>query len=1397
MKPISIAALLVVLVAGRAGGASPDFAVAGGLRIDLDPPAAGAGAGWQLVEERDERGFWVVDNGAWTPAGAAIEGLAPGAYTVLCRPAAGFAEPPALRVVVPAGALVARTILVQALETFASAADIPSLNVRHGETLAFKVAGGASLVRFEAHPEVTRDIEFSSGVFSYRPHPAEREAFAAAFRDAGGEREVLIQPQPAAEAEHSVLSYVAPLPDPTSPSYLTVTDEPAAAAVNYGAAPGRQIVISGPTVVFERGHPTALVENFTYTPEFGVENVKSLTVYADTVIVRNVVELRQTDVTLFARELRFEDPPEGAPASLSTTPKRLDAAAGRSANGARGLNAGSITLNVAAVFAPGSAPRFILNGGDGQNPGPGADGAPLANPARQVFTNWTKPANAPNYPAGWSGRVIRVVQKEVCIVTITRAVNGASSANYSDADVCARSGNNASAAGSPGKGGSGGVLKAPFDLAALAGLDAGAAGARGRTYFGSPADAPLNALHVEGRFNCLGQWDPWILTRNCGNVNGADAASPAAAGVDPSPGAIDDSAGPFAWLHPIAIRSLLLYVKDAYLNGHYDAARALLEPYAAALEAMADEDKSLELFQVEEEVSTLLHRLESRLDYFGNPAGWVPLLSFEVTKQLYEDEVSVAGDILYLTNFLTERADEAIDRAAAIARLRAEIEREIEDFEDALAKNTARMDALAEAAARIQSDISRIGGDLEARRQDLESQAQLQAGLKKAFRVAGAVLPMIPVAQPALAVAGAAFTTASRFNEAPPLDLAAEFLESAIPAGIEDFLQDQAEEDETPGDPRRQKVATLQQGIQSVRAGIQGVVSVIREAQSWESDVDAELDLLVSQDPQSQGFVEDIRRLNAEKRRFAEDLAAATQDSMQLMDSIAQNHLAAESLRRDSVATAQRIDHEAFSYIKELDRRARDRLLYYQYLMAKSYEYRMVAADHEVNYQLGGLFDFYKRLSTPIAISSDPEQSVIGGARVDERDLIAVYTAELREITKKIVERILRSNQELHGTTFYTLSTPELAELKSKGEVRVNLRQSPVLDDGGAVVAFGVFDQRRENIRISSLTVREGGIEVSSPSGINLNDVVTVRIEHSNESIIESGGNTYRFTHRRTADRDARTTISWPIDYFPRRNILEIPQPAAAARSLIASLLEGEVDDVLIYSRPGAWADLRIINETRNRDISIDALTLAIEYDFFLKPGGVAEIEVRSSTESDEPLVAPMVVAAADRNSRRDGRGSFQRFYRNGELVSIAAPAAYGIYAFKEWVDVNSGRALSSERLLSLRLAEGVTQALAVYTLDGGPLPGSGYRRGDVNIDAQLDLSDSVRGLNYLFAGAVELPCLKALDANDDGLTNISDPVYLLNFLFTGGDAPGAPFGACGSDPTPDDLSCESYTACR
>lgn len=82
------------------------------------------------------------------------------------------------------------------------------------------------------------------------------------------------------------------------------------------------------------------------------------------------------------------------------------------------------------------------------------------------------------------------------------------------------------------------------------------------------------------------------------------------------------------------------------------------------------------------------------------------------------------------------------------------------------------------------------------------------------------------------------------------------------------------------------------------------------------------------------------------------------------------------------------------------------------------------------------------------------------------------------------------------------------------------------------------------------------------------------------------------------------------------------------------------------------------------------------------------------------------------------------------------------------------------------------------------------FLRGDANSDTNVDISDAVTVLDYLFLGGVRDGCLDAMDADDTGLVNISDPIYLLNFLFLGGSAPPPPFPRSGVDPTGDDLSC-------
>ena len=84
------------------------------------------------------------------------------------------------------------------------------------------------------------------------------------------------------------------------------------------------------------------------------------------------------------------------------------------------------------------------------------------------------------------------------------------------------------------------------------------------------------------------------------------------------------------------------------------------------------------------------------------------------------------------------------------------------------------------------------------------------------------------------------------------------------------------------------------------------------------------------------------------------------------------------------------------------------------------------------------------------------------------------------------------------------------------------------------------------------------------------------------------------------------------------------------------------------------------------------------------------------------------------------------------------------------------------------------------------------FRRGDVNMDNNFDISDPVRALLILFRGETMPYCLDAADANDDGNFNISDPITMLRTLFQGGEPlPHPGYSASGFDRSGDSLFCE------
>ncbi|MEE4358915.1 MAG: hypothetical protein V2I97_20770, partial [Desulfococcaceae bacterium] len=201
-------------------------------------------------------------------------------------------------------------------------------------------------------------------------------------------------------------------PDPESRDYVIVSDvKNAAESFNNEERETRNIAISGKTVVFQVGHSNGLYEDYNER-----DYIKNMEIYAEKLIIRNPLNLPQTNVVIYASEIRFEDPDDGTYARINTTPRdKRDVDPGNNAdgsgiNGINGLNAGNISLFIENIYTDDtlipiycfnpftweqdicgheSPKRFIMTGGYGQKAGPGTRGV-----NGNSLTTW--------YNAGWS-----------------------------------------------------------------------------------------------------------------------------------------------------------------------------------------------------------------------------------------------------------------------------------------------------------------------------------------------------------------------------------------------------------------------------------------------------------------------------------------------------------------------------------------------------------------------------------------------------------------------------------------------------------------------------------------------------------------------------------------------------------------------------------------------------------------------------------------------------------------------------------------------------------------------------------------------------------------------------------------------------------------------------------
>lgn len=95
----------------------------------------------------------------------------------------------------------------------------------------------------------------------------------------------------------------------------------------------------------------------------------------------------------------------------------------------------------------------------------------------------------------------------------------------------------------------------------------------------------------------------------------------------------------------------------------------------------------------------------------------------------------------------------------------------------------------------------------------------------------------------------------------------------------------------------------------------------------------------------------------------------------------------------------------------------------------------------------------------------------------------------------------------------------------------------------------------------------------------------------------------------------------------------------------------------------------------------------------------------------------------------------------------------------------------------------------------GGVVDAFHFRRGDIDTNGTVNVTDAVVLARGLFRRDSVLPCEKSADVTDDGRLTVSDAVRLLIHLFRDPNALAQPLD-CGIDPTTDGLTCESFLSC-
>lgn len=759
---------------------------------------------------------------------------------------------------------------------------------------------------------------------------------------------------------------------------------------------------------------------------------------------------------------------------------------------------------------------------------------------------------------------------------------------------------------------------------------------------------------------------------------GGQSGSGPSKGNKGSSGAFRFSAKDHFWLHPFALKMVIAHAKEAYLNNYLDFPQQVFEDYIQQIDLYKASpdwvdlsiESQQELDQLQQEAGSLLYRISSNLDYFGNPAGWVPMLSFEVNKLAFEQEIDRSTQILYLT-YWVQRVNASIGKKReALNKAKEQQLRSIVEFQQSYDEAVLLLPQLEAEAASIVGEMEKVQTELGNLEEKLTEKAKFvveerhkppkRSLWRTITRTVGTIAQAVPVYQPALGTIGGGLVSVSEINFNDPLSIiqngtnaVKSFNNANFKQSAENFDDQLKALDFTQlgTDPNKWKdyYEMLKPKAASIYSAISDLRKQVGKTKVPLAEIQAELTKMKAESPEFNELIDQVNRLMIQKAQFEQNISVTLQSISSMANDIQNSILAIDGINEEIFNNDSRNDLRAMLYVKDMERRAKERIIKYHYYMGKAYEYRLLEA-YNTELNLPGLFDrFVSVVEDEIAVDQNGFQK-----------LKALYDDVLQEVTNDILTIYNQNAPEISAPLRFNFTDADLALLNAGQPVNLNM------------VERGMFQPFEENIRILGFKIIdiEMHFEGGSPGSFAFFDIL---MEHSGISKLKKDGEVYFFNHY---NNETVNPISWGIRFDASDGLVQPKEPSPYTESLLRSLLEGlnkfNNENIILYSRPAAWADIVVSKNDRTSNgvkMVVDKLRCELTYDFQQLQNGLVSLNV--STNDDANLRPYIQLNREDNNNRQDGWGSFNRsYFKNASsTVRVEAPRQYGIWEFDSWTD--------------------------------------------------------------------------------------------------------------------------------